>query len=121
MGYKVKIGLSNKHVHLNERDRDILFGKDYELTPVKPLVQPGQFAADEKVDIVGPKTTLKGVRVLGPLRPETQMNSPFLISMSIFSSILVLSIVFDILLIFIMGYLLAGKTFFTVADQDPRE
>ncbi|MBQ6370412.1 MAG: phosphate propanoyltransferase [Firmicutes bacterium] len=74
MGYKVKIGLSNKHVHLNERDRDILFGKDYELTPVKPLVQPGQFAADEKVDIVGPKTTLKGVRVLGPLRPETQIE-----------------------------------------------
>ena len=74
MGYKVKIGLSNKHVHLNERDRDILFGKDYELTPVKPLVQPGQFVADEKVDIVGPKTTLKGVRVLGPLRPETQIE-----------------------------------------------
>lgn len=74
MGYEVKIGLSNKHVHLKAEDVDALFGKGSQLTPSKELVQPGQFACEEKVDIVGPKTTLKGVRVLGPARPETQVE-----------------------------------------------
>ena len=74
MGYEVKIGLSNKHVHLQKDHIDILFGEGHELTPTKPLVQPGQFASEEKVDIVGPKNTLKGIRVLGPARPETQVE-----------------------------------------------
>ncbi len=74
MGYEVKIGLSNKHVHLSQKDLDVLFGEGHELTPTKALVQPGQFAAEEKVDIVGPKNTIKGVRVLGPVRPETQVE-----------------------------------------------
>ncbi len=74
MSYKVPVGLSNKHLHLSAADLEKLFGKGYELTPVKDLKQPGQFAADEKVDIVGPKGTLKGVRVLGPVRPETQVE-----------------------------------------------
>ena len=74
MSYKVKIGLSNKHVHLSQADLEVLFGKGHELTPTKDLVQPGQFAAEEKVDIVGPKKTLAGIRVLGPVRPETQVE-----------------------------------------------
>lgn len=74
MGYEVKIGLSNKHLHLSQQDLETLFGKGHELTPTKPLVQPGQFAAEEKVDIVGPKKTLTGIRVLGPVRPETQVE-----------------------------------------------
>lgn len=74
MSYEVKIGLSNKHLHLCQEDLEKLFGKGYELTPTKPLVQPGQFACEEKVDIVGPKNTLKGIRVLGPVRPETQVE-----------------------------------------------
>ena len=74
MGYEVKIGLSNKHLHLQKEHVEILFGKGHELTPTKPLVQPGQFACEEKVDIVGPKNTLKGIRVLGPARPETQVE-----------------------------------------------
>ena len=57
MGYKVKIGLSNKHVHLSQADLEVLFGKGHTLTPKKDLVQPGQFAAEETVDIVGPKKT----------------------------------------------------------------
>jgi putative phosphotransacetylase len=52
----------------------ILFGEGHQLTPVKELKQPGQFAADEKVDIAGPKGTIKGLRVLGPARPETQVE-----------------------------------------------
>ncbi|MEE0741195.1 MAG: phosphate propanoyltransferase [Emergencia sp.] len=74
MGYKVKIGLSNKHVHLSQADLEVLFGKGHTLTPKKDLVQPGQFAAEETVDIVGPKKTLSGIRVLGPVRPETQVE-----------------------------------------------
>ena len=74
MAYVVKIGLSNKHLHLSEEHIEALFGKGHQLTPTKPLVQPGQFASEEKVDIVGPKNTLKGIRVLGPARPETQVE-----------------------------------------------
>lgn len=74
MSYVAQIGLSNKHLHLKEADIETLFGKGHQLTPTKALVQPGQFACEEKVDIVGPKGTLKGVRVLGPARPETQVE-----------------------------------------------
>lgn len=74
MSYEVKIGLSNKHLHLCDADIEALFGAGHKLTPTKDLVQPGQFACEEKVDIVGPKGTLKGIRVLGPARPETQIE-----------------------------------------------
>ena len=74
MGYEVKVGISNKHLHLSQEHLEVLFGAGHELTPTKELVQPGQFAAEEKVDIVGPKRELKGVRVLGPVRPETQVE-----------------------------------------------
>lgn len=74
MSYTAKIGLSNKHLHLKLADIETLFGKGHKLTPTKDLVQPGQFACEEKVDIVGPKGTLKGIRVLGPDRAETQVE-----------------------------------------------
>ena len=71
---QVPVGISNKHVHVCQADLDVLFGEGHELTPIKDLSQPGQFACDEKVDVVGPKGTLKGVRILGPVRPETQVE-----------------------------------------------
>ena len=71
---QVLIETSARHVHLSKEHIDILFGEGHELTPKKALVQPGQFACEEKVDIVGPKSTLKGVRVLGPARKETQVE-----------------------------------------------
>ncbi len=74
MAYEVKIGLSNKHVHLSQEHLNLLFGEGHALTPTKDLVQPGQYACEEKVDIVGPKATFKGIRVLGPVRPETQIE-----------------------------------------------
>ena len=74
MSYKVPVGLSNKHLHLCAADLETLFGKGHKLTPSKELKQPGQYACEEKVDIVGPKGTLKGVRVLGPERSETQVE-----------------------------------------------
>jgi putative phosphotransacetylase len=74
MNFKVTVGLSNKHVHLSKEHIDILFGEGHVLTPIKDLSQPGQFACDEKVDLVGPKRTIKGVRILGPARKETQVE-----------------------------------------------
>jgi putative phosphotransacetylase len=74
MGYKVEVGISNKHVHLSEADLATLFGAGHKLTLKKQLKQPGQFASEELVDVVGPKGTLKGMRVLGPVRKESQVE-----------------------------------------------
>ena len=74
MGYKVKVGISNKHLHLSQEHLEILFGKGAALTVKKELGQPGQFAAEETVEIIGPKRSLGQVRVLGPVRKETQVE-----------------------------------------------
>ena len=74
MGYKVEVGISNKHVHLSDADLAVLFGAGHKLSIKKELKQPGQFATDELVDVVGPKGTLKGIRVLGPTRKESQVE-----------------------------------------------
>ena len=74
MGYKVELGISNKHLHLCEADLAALFGAGHKLTVKKELKQPGQYAAEEQVDVVGPKGTLKSLRVLGPCRKETQVE-----------------------------------------------
>jgi putative phosphotransacetylase len=66
--------LSNRHLHLSKEHLEQLFGEGYQLTRFKDLSQPGQYACIEKVDIVGPKGSLKGVRVLGPVRKETQIE-----------------------------------------------
>lgn len=70
---KLPIALSNKHIHLSQEHIDALFGKGHELVKFKDLSQPGQYACEEKVDLVGPKGKLT-VRVLGPARPETQVE-----------------------------------------------
>lgn len=65
---------SARHVHVTQETLEILFGAGHTLTPIKNLSQPGQFASEEQVDVVGPKNTIKRVRILGPVRPENQVE-----------------------------------------------
>ena len=71
---QVPVEISNRHVHLSPEHIEILFGPRHQLTPVKDLSQPGQYACAETVDLVGPKGTIAGVRVLGPARSQTQVE-----------------------------------------------
>lgn len=71
----VPVGVSNRHIHLSAEHLEILFGKGYELTPIKDLSQPGQFACKEQLTIVGPSLRpIEGVRVLGPIRKVSQVE-----------------------------------------------
>lgn len=71
---KIPIAVSGRHIHLTQEAVDALFGKDYELTVKAPLSQPGQFACNEQVIIVGPKNQIERVRVLGPTRSKNQLE-----------------------------------------------
>ncbi len=70
----IPIGISARHIHLCQKDVDVLFGKDYSLTPILDLAQPGQFVCEETVTVKGPKGELERVRVLGPIRKNTQLE-----------------------------------------------
>lgn len=70
----VPVGVSGRHVHLSQEALDRLFGPGARLTPLKELSQPGQFAAKECVTLVGSKGVVQRVRVLGPVRPRTQVE-----------------------------------------------
>ena len=74
MANQVLVETSARHVHVTQEDLETLFGKGYELTVKKSLSQPGQFACNERVDVVGPKKTLTGVSILGPVRSATQVE-----------------------------------------------
>ena len=74
---KVIIEGSGRHVHVKKETLAILFGEGYELEVKKMLSQPGQFASFSKVDVVGPKGTLKGVSILGPCRNVDQIELSF--------------------------------------------
>mgnify|MGYP000586715920 CR=1 FL=1 len=66
--------ISARHVHLSKEHLAVLFGEGYQLTNKKDLSQPGQFACEERVTVVGPKRELKNVSILGPVRPESQVE-----------------------------------------------
>lgn len=71
----IPIGVSNRHIHLSRNDLETLFGKGYELTPIKDLSQPGQYACKEQLTIVGPSMRpIENVRVLGPVRKASQVE-----------------------------------------------
>lgn len=71
---QVPVGISVRHIHLSRADVDRLFGRNYQLTPKKQLSQPGQYACEECLDVIGPKGELKKVRILGPERKATQIE-----------------------------------------------
>ncbi|WP_225904334.1 phosphate propanoyltransferase [Paulownia witches'-broom phytoplasma] len=74
--YHIPIGISGRHTHLSQETLDILFGqKNYQLTFFKSLKQTGQFAAQEKIDVMSPSgKILPQVRILGPTRPFDQVE-----------------------------------------------
>ena len=70
----IEMEASGRHIHLSRAHVEALFGPGYQLTPVKDLSQPGQFACKERVTLVGPRGELKNVVVLGPERGESQVE-----------------------------------------------
>ena len=70
----VLVETSARHVHLTKEHIETLFGAGHELTVKKMLSQPGQYACEERVDVVGPKKTIAGVSILGPARPASQVE-----------------------------------------------
>ncbi|GGK30329.1 propanediol utilization phosphotransacylase [Caldalkalibacillus thermarum] len=70
----VPVSVSARHVHLQQEHVDILFGKGYQLTKDRDISQPGQYACQETVTLMGPGGKISNVRVLGPLRKQTQVE-----------------------------------------------
>lgn len=66
--------ISNRHIHLSKDIMEVLFGKDYQLTKTKDLMQLGEYACNETLTLVGPKNSIEKVRVLGPIRKQTQVE-----------------------------------------------
>jgi len=72
--FPIVVGVSNRHVHLSREHVDILFGEGYELTKIRDLRQPGEFAAKETVTVATVGGVLENVRILGPIREKTQFE-----------------------------------------------
>ena len=66
----IPVGISNRHIHLSRADLETLFGVGYELTPIKDLSQPGQYACKEQLTM----RPIENVRVLGPVRKASQVE-----------------------------------------------
>lgn len=71
---EILIETSARHVHVTQETLETLFGKGHELTKKKDLSQPGQFACEERITVVGPKKELANVSILGPVRPADQVE-----------------------------------------------
>ena len=74
MANKILVETSARHIHVTKEDLETLFGTGATLTNKKDLSQPGQFACEERVKVVGPKSEMPGVTILGPERPATQVE-----------------------------------------------
>ncbi|MDF0479138.1 ethanolamine utilization phosphate acetyltransferase EutD [Vagococcus sp. PNs007] len=69
-----EVEASGRHVHLDRKTIDLLFGEGYQLTKAKDLSQPGQYACQERISLVGPKGVLRNVIILGPERSDSQVE-----------------------------------------------
>ncbi len=74
MSNQVVVEISARHVHVSQSDLEVLFGKGYELTVKKMLSQPGQYACEERVKVIGSKGEFPAVSILGPCRKATQVE-----------------------------------------------
>ena len=74
MKKEVLLETSARHIHVSREHLDILFGEGFELTVKKELSQPGQYATEQRVQVVGPKSSFPAVSILGPVRPQTQVE-----------------------------------------------
>lgn len=72
--YEIPVGVSNRHIHLSQMDADRLFGPGYEFQNLKPLSQTGQYAYQECLLVAGPKGVIEKVRILGPVRGDSQVE-----------------------------------------------
>ena len=70
----IMVEISARHVHLSEKDLYTLFGENYSLTPKRDLSQPGQYLSEERVSLVGAKSRMDNVAILGPTRKNTQVE-----------------------------------------------
>ncbi|MFC3928978.1 phosphate propanoyltransferase [Streptococcus caprae] len=73
-GFSIPLGVSNRHIHLSQNDADQLFGQGYEFQRLKELSQPGQYAMQECLLVAGPRGVLEKVRILGPVRSDSQVE-----------------------------------------------
>lgn len=71
---EVVVGVSNRHLHISQEDLEKIFGAGYKLAKMKELRQPGHYAAEETVTIIGPRGKMDKIRILGPVRKETQVE-----------------------------------------------
>lgn len=74
MSNQVLVETSARHIHVTQEVLETLFGKGHELTKKKDLSQPGQFACEERIQVIGSKGSFPAVSILGPVRPETQVE-----------------------------------------------
>ncbi|MDW7673238.1 MAG: PduL/EutD family phosphate acyltransferase [Bacillota bacterium] len=71
---KIRVGVSARHIHLQEGDVEILFGPDYQLTPNIPLIEINSYVVQERVKLVGPKGEFPKVAIIIPHRPKRQIE-----------------------------------------------
>ncbi|MDD6276497.1 MAG: PduL/EutD family phosphate acyltransferase, partial [Clostridia bacterium] len=74
MAKEVLVETSARHIHVTTEALETLFGAGYELTKKKDLSQPGQYACEERVQVIGPKGSFPAVSILGPVRGKTQVE-----------------------------------------------
>ncbi len=71
---RIPIWISNRHIHLSQNDVEKLFGEGHQLTNLRNISQPGQFACEEVITLIWPKGKIEKVRVVGPTRKMTQVE-----------------------------------------------
>lgn len=71
---RIPVGVSNRHLHISQRDLETLYGSNHSLQVMRNISQKGQFAAKETVDVIGPKGKIEHVRLVGPARGQTQLE-----------------------------------------------